>query len=30
MKFPWPYAWKLIGDGVLAYALAAIVIRAIV
>jgi hypothetical protein len=29
MKHPWPYAWKVIGDGVLAYALAAVVIRLI-
>lgn len=29
MKFPWAYAWKLIADGVVAYALAAIAIRAL-
>jgi hypothetical protein len=29
MNSPWAYAWKLIGDGVVAYALAGVVIRAI-
>lgn len=29
MNSPWAYAWKLVGDGALAYALAAVVMRAI-
>ena len=29
MKYPWAYAWKVIGDGVVAYAIAAVVIRAV-